>query len=165
MVAVQEQITCDNLAKRRNVDDKSCIFCFEPESIHHLFFDCCVAKILWSELSKCLDHNSTGFMNQLPPYANKKHLLTNVIIAAAALWCVWKLRSGSHLDRTKAANAIDLKNAKMKINVHWSGRGETDGGDTEDRTKSGAASLNRLAPFQSTNIRISAFEVGLQCCD
>jgi hypothetical protein len=38
-------------------------------------------------------------------------------------------------------------------------------GDTEDRTKSGAASWNRLAPFRSTNIGISAFGAGLQHCD
>ena len=89
MVAVQEQITCDNLAKRRNVDDKSCIFCSEPESIHHLFFDCCVPKILWSELSQCLDLIGTWSYESVASLwiANKKHLLTNVIIVAA-LWCM-----------------------------------------------------------------------------
>lgn len=31
------------------------MFCFEPGWIHHLFFDCCVAKALWVYLSECLD--------------------------------------------------------------------------------------------------------------
>ena len=33
-----------NLAKRRHVEDVSCLFCNEPETVNHLFFDCCVAK-------------------------------------------------------------------------------------------------------------------------
>jgi hypothetical protein len=37
----------DNLAKRREVEDKTCLFCEEAETVHHLFFDCCVAKLMW----------------------------------------------------------------------------------------------------------------------
>jgi hypothetical protein len=36
-------LTRDNLAKRSHVDDMSCLFCSKNESIHHLFFYCCVA--------------------------------------------------------------------------------------------------------------------------
>jgi hypothetical protein len=74
--------------------------------------------------------------------------------------------SGSHLDRFEAADAVDLKDAtKMETNVRRSGRGEADGGDTEDGAKSRAATWNRLAPIKSTNIGFSAFGVGLQRCD
>jgi hypothetical protein len=31
-------LTKDNLAKRKYLDDKSCLFCNEPEIISHLFF-------------------------------------------------------------------------------------------------------------------------------
>jgi hypothetical protein len=31
-------LTRDNLGKRRKVDDQTCLFCNEPESISHLFF-------------------------------------------------------------------------------------------------------------------------------
>ena len=34
----------DNLAKRRKVEDESCLFCNEKETSQHLFFDCAVAK-------------------------------------------------------------------------------------------------------------------------
>jgi hypothetical protein len=57
LLSKSKLLTRENLAKRRNVDDKICIFCSEPESIHHLFFDCCVAKILWTELTEYLDLN------------------------------------------------------------------------------------------------------------
>ena len=44
-------LTRTNLAKRKKLDDLSCLFCSETESVHHLFFDCCVAKCMWSVLA------------------------------------------------------------------------------------------------------------------
>jgi hypothetical protein len=39
-------LTPDNLAKRRPEDDKTCLFCNEAESVNHIFFRCCVAKLM-----------------------------------------------------------------------------------------------------------------------
>jgi len=39
-------LTRTNLAKRKKLDDLSCLFCSETELVHHLFFDCCVAKCM-----------------------------------------------------------------------------------------------------------------------
>jgi hypothetical protein len=44
-------LTRDNLAKRRSVDDKTCLFCKEYEFIHYLFFDCCVAQLMWRHVA------------------------------------------------------------------------------------------------------------------
>jgi hypothetical protein len=41
-------LTRDNLSKRRPVEDKTCVFCSENESIVHPFFECCVAKEVWA---------------------------------------------------------------------------------------------------------------------
>jgi hypothetical protein len=94
LLSKNKLLTRDNLAKRRNVDDRTCIFCAEPESIHHLFFDCCVARGLWLELTECLNLNVAWSYEAVASLwlANKKHWLTNVIFAAA-LWCCWKLRN------------------------------------------------------------------------
>jgi hypothetical protein len=40
--------------KRIHIPDLSCLFCSELESVHHLFFDCFVAKIVWSTISDLL---------------------------------------------------------------------------------------------------------------
>ena len=40
-------LTRDNLALRQKVDDKSCVFCEEKETVNHLFFECVVAKLIW----------------------------------------------------------------------------------------------------------------------
>jgi hypothetical protein len=87
-------LTRDNLAKRRNVDDKTCIFCAEPESLYHLFFYCCVAKALRAELSDCLELSGVWSYESMASLwiANKKHLLTDAVLAAA-VWCLWKLQN------------------------------------------------------------------------
>lgn len=44
----------DNLAKRQNVPDKTCLFYCELESVYHLFFECVVAKAIWRGMSNIL---------------------------------------------------------------------------------------------------------------
>lgn len=44
-------LTRDNLAKKQKVNDLTCVLCGEPESINHLFFDCVVARCMWSALT------------------------------------------------------------------------------------------------------------------
>jgi hypothetical protein len=51
LLSKNKLLTGDNLAKRRKLDDQTCLFCSEPESIKHLFFDYCVVKLLWLEIS------------------------------------------------------------------------------------------------------------------
>jgi hypothetical protein len=41
LVGKNKALRRDNLAKRREVSDKTCLFCNEYEFVHHLFFDCC----------------------------------------------------------------------------------------------------------------------------
>jgi hypothetical protein len=41
----------DNLEKRRKLDDSSCLFYGEKESVAHLFFECVVARKAWEEVS------------------------------------------------------------------------------------------------------------------
>jgi hypothetical protein len=47
LLANNKALTRDNHAKRRNLDDKTCVFCNEPESVTHTFFQCCVAQAMW----------------------------------------------------------------------------------------------------------------------
>jgi hypothetical protein len=47
IMANNKILTRDNLAKRRIVEDDSCLFCDEKEIVQHLFSECCVAKQMW----------------------------------------------------------------------------------------------------------------------
>uniref|UniRef100_A0ACD5TFJ4 Uncharacterized protein n=1 Tax=Avena sativa TaxID=4498 RepID=A0ACD5TFJ4_AVESA len=40
LLAQNRLLTRENLAKRRNMSDQTCLFCLEIETNHHLFFDC-----------------------------------------------------------------------------------------------------------------------------
>jgi hypothetical protein len=46
-------MTRDNVAKRKKVEDKRCLFCTKEETPHHLFFGCVVASQIWCNVLKC----------------------------------------------------------------------------------------------------------------
>ena len=43
LLANNKTLTRSNLSKRQHLDGLSCLFCGETETVHHLFFGCCVA--------------------------------------------------------------------------------------------------------------------------
>jgi hypothetical protein len=51
LLANNKVLTRDNFLKRRELNDVSCLFCTEIESVNHLLFGCCVATVLWHNLS------------------------------------------------------------------------------------------------------------------
>jgi hypothetical protein len=44
LLSKNKLLTRDNLDKRRKLEDRTCLFCKGQEFVHHLFFDCVVAK-------------------------------------------------------------------------------------------------------------------------
>jgi hypothetical protein len=36
------------------VEDNTCLFCKEAESVTHVFFECCVAQSLWGIISEAI---------------------------------------------------------------------------------------------------------------
>ena len=39
------------------MDDNTCLFCIESESVQHLFFECAVARQVWVWISEVIDRN------------------------------------------------------------------------------------------------------------
>jgi hypothetical protein len=74
LVVNNRALTRDNLAKRRKVENKNCLFCLERESIHHLFFDCVVAKQCWTIISEIVGCQVGGDMVEVGNFwlSNKK---------------------------------------------------------------------------------------------
>jgi hypothetical protein len=91
LVSNNRVLTRDNLAKRREVSDPTCLMCNEMESVTHLFFECCVAKIAWSIVSGLLGVSLRENFESVARLwlANKRHELTNVISSSV----IWKLRN------------------------------------------------------------------------
>jgi hypothetical protein len=92
LVIKNRALTRDNLAKRRNVEDENCLL--EKESIHHVFFDCVVAKQCWCIMSDILGCSVGENMTNVGKYSlsNKKHCLVNMV-SSAVIWSIWKLRN------------------------------------------------------------------------
>jgi hypothetical protein len=80
-------LTRDNLAKKREVNDPTCLFCDEKESIIHLFFHCCVAKNVWEYISLWLNRSiGTDYESVASLWiANKKFRVCN-IVSSAVIW-------------------------------------------------------------------------------
>jgi hypothetical protein len=80
-------LTRDNLSIRKKLDDMSCLFCSEHESVHPLFFECSVAKQMWVYLSEVCDREVGNDFQSIGQMwlCNNRFLVYN-IFCAVALW-------------------------------------------------------------------------------
>ena len=115
-------LTRDNLLKRREVGDKTCVFCTEPESISHLFFDCCVANSMWEWCSSTFGIQLTGGFENVAKWwlSRKKHAVLN-ICTSAILWCIWKLRNAFCFQGEKWSDVRKLMRKTMAALRRWQG--------------------------------------------
>jgi len=87
----------DNLAKHNWQGDKTCSFCYKPEIIRHLFFDCWFARMVWGviflalgvpkphSVSHMFGHWMGGFAKGLRSIA--------LLGAATTVWSLWMNRN------------------------------------------------------------------------
>jgi hypothetical protein len=87
-------LTRDNLDKRRPVVDKTCLFCSEPESAQHLFFDCVVAKVLWTTISDIFNKSIGLDFESVARWwiSESKNSVLNMF-TSAVLWTLWSTRN------------------------------------------------------------------------
>jgi hypothetical protein len=87
--------TVDNLNKKGLSKPSSCKFCDEEESISHLFFECVVAKAVWSYASQFLGFHIAGdYISVASKWLSKgKIYVVNIIITAAVLSGLWHTRN------------------------------------------------------------------------
>jgi hypothetical protein len=83
----------DNLVKQKWKGNKSCAFCSENESVQHLFFECSMAKYVWSILahslgSACRPNSIEQYwtwVQKILPQAPSMHSVG----LAAVIWVIW----------------------------------------------------------------------------
>jgi hypothetical protein len=110
-------LTRDNLGKRRHVDDKTCVFCSEPETAGHLFFDCLVAQHVWSRLSDIFNIPiGSDFLSVARWWiSNDKNGVLNVF-SSAVLWSIWTLRN-EFCFQGRAWSSLDVVFGRVVTNV------------------------------------------------
>jgi hypothetical protein len=84
-------LTRDNLEKKQNILDKTCLLCSEKEIVNHLFFSCDIMKIMWIDGSTLIGKNLGVNFESIARFwiSNQKNVVTNMIVAAL-MWSTWK---------------------------------------------------------------------------
>jgi hypothetical protein len=94
LFAKNKLLTRDDLGKRKNLDDNSCSFYSENESLDHIFFDCCVSCELWINVNEVTGVNVGHDFDSVAKLwlSDKKFNLVNVC-TTVVLWSLWKSRN------------------------------------------------------------------------
>jgi hypothetical protein len=86
--------TRDNLSKRKYVEDKTCLFCSSLETVHHTFFECCVAKMLWETVAEVTGLPVISDFTSLSKWWLHGKKMGNLnVVTTAALWTIWKTQN------------------------------------------------------------------------
>jgi hypothetical protein len=93
LLAKGKVLTRDNLDKCRHVD-KTCLFCAEAETINHIFFECCVVKLMWEMMSEVTGFPAIADFESLAKcWLNREKLMCLNVTSAAVIWSIWKTRN------------------------------------------------------------------------
>jgi hypothetical protein len=94
LLSKNKLLTRDNLDKRRNLDDASCLFFSERETATHLFLECIVARRAWMLISRSIGMQIGESYESIAKLllCNKKFGITNMVTSVVC-WSLWKLRN------------------------------------------------------------------------
>lgn len=84
-------MTRDNLRKRHIIKPRDCVFCLENESICHLFFECVVARNIWSFVKDQFGITVGDDFESIAKFwvSNNRNSALNTA-SSAVVWCLWK---------------------------------------------------------------------------
>jgi hypothetical protein len=81
-----------------------CEMCAEFETVHHLMFECIVARSLWGLFEEVFDVHVTNFESIATKWlCNKKFMHFNVV-SSAILWGLWLNRNNLVFNKTTWIN-------------------------------------------------------------
>jgi hypothetical protein len=102
------------------VDDPTCLFCNEPESVAHLLFGCVVAVRTWEVVSQVLgtEVGSDYVSGARMWLCNKKFGIINMVTSAVC-WCLWKLRNYLCFQDVTSAYVEKLENSGFSREAGW----------------------------------------------
>ena len=159
-------LTRDNLAKRREVEDSTCLFCGENETIMHLFFQCCVVRNVWDFISLWLNRSmGNDFISVASLWiSNKKFMVCN-IVSSAVLWVIWKLRNALCFQGVPWMGMKMVFAMLGRMQRNWMpGECGADSLSSGSRSKISTADHVEIGVIKVGSINCSAFE-GLRKCD
>jgi hypothetical protein len=98
-------LTKDNLSRRNWHGDKRCFSCNTFESIEHLFFECYMARYIWSLVAyvmgaNCRPCSFEQFWIWVDRYISSNKRIHFVGLSAIC-WAIWKTRNAIHFEKNK----------------------------------------------------------------
>jgi hypothetical protein len=94
LAAYNKIMTRDHLEKRKMNKPLHCVFCSEHGNVQHLFFDCTVAKLVWTQISLFFNLQvGTSMLSVASRWVAGKKLDMLNFVSAAVLWALWKHRN------------------------------------------------------------------------
>jgi len=116
-------LTKDNLLKRRWKGGSKCCFCPKDETIHHLFFECHMAKFVWTAIFFAFGVRAPTNVNDMLgswlngfPMKLRKQFLVGV---AAMCWAIWLSRNDLVFDRKHPNSYLQV----IFRGAHWADPG------------------------------------------
>jgi len=105
-------LTKDNLLKRGWNGDSKCMFCREDESIIHLFFECSMAKYVWSMVAMVVGgdcrpssfHQFWYWVKKFMPRAEKFHMVG----LAGICWALSRTRNNVCFEEKKVRSPTEV---------------------------------------------------------
>ena len=106
--------------KRRKIEDPTCLFCNEQETIYHLFFDCVVSKQLWHIVSGILSTQLGGSLDNIGQFwlSNERNCIINMCTSAVC-WSLWKLRNDMCFQRKMWKSMAMLIHSMVLMLQNW----------------------------------------------
>jgi hypothetical protein len=113
-------MTRDNLRKRHIIKPLDCVFCTKNETNSHLFFDCTVARNVWSFISNYFQIRIGANFESVACFwvSNKKNSALNTI-SSAVLWCLWKYRKSMIFNNTIWTSITQVWRLILKMLKFW----------------------------------------------
>jgi hypothetical protein len=88
--------------------------------VHHLFFGCCVAKLMWSELSEVVGIEiKPDFESVAKMWVLGKKFRIIIVCTSAMLWSIWKFRNGMIFQGRRWTSARELLWSCSKMMRDW----------------------------------------------
>jgi hypothetical protein len=113
--------TRDNLAlaKRREVLDKTCVFCSENESVAHLLFGC-IAQCFWSVISEIIGFSIVSDFESMAKWWLREERYNDVnVLGVAVLWTIWKTRNGMYFQGVQWSKMEKLFGRCANVLRNW----------------------------------------------
>jgi hypothetical protein len=112
--------TVGNLNKRGTSKPVQCQFCCDDESISHLFFECCVARVLWGHTKDFLGVEiGSDYISVASKWlSEEKSYITN-IISSAMMRGLWLTRNDFVFNNQVWSNVKIVMRRIWKLSMEW----------------------------------------------